>query len=73
VRCGYYWEEEGRGCDSWGDVGQAEDAVSEEGVEDSELCLLDWIGRWDERRRTCHVNGTFLRLIRTKSAATIRE
>jgi len=37
VRGRYYREEEGRRRDGWGDVGKAEEAVSEEGVEDAEV------------------------------------
>ena len=37
VRGCYYGEEERGGCDWWGDVGEGEEAVFEDGVEDAIL------------------------------------
>jgi hypothetical protein len=70
--CDYGEEECGRR-DCSGNIGFAEETVSKDGIEDSELRMSDDDGAGGEILLTCHASGTFLRFARTKSAATIRD
>ena len=46
MRGRYYGEEERGGCDGGWDVGEGEDAVFEDGVEDAELDSNQYMSLW---------------------------
>ena len=73
LRSGDYGEEECGGRDCGGNVGFAEEAVSKDCIEDSELRMSVDDGAGGKTLLTCHASGTFLRFARTKSVAIIRD